>query len=200
MCVISALAYDELLAFGQPVVTWRTLKLAAPVPAHVASPLLPHFQKWRRHVEPVFDNGDIVGIRISSLMSPRMAHRLRAKVEPFLRMAAGEAPSATPEPASATSGRRLVSLTKYGLRIPARNAMRARSMLERLADIELQYDDDEEHVVALLVPPGTPSEAIAAILEVDVVTIEPSSPGHRRHLLGLLHEELVELAEGRRRA
>jgi hypothetical protein len=181
-------------------VTWRALKLAAPVPAHVASSILPHFQRWRRYVEPIFDHGDIVGVRISSLMSPRMARRLRAKVEPFLRMAAGAAPSATPEPASATAGRRLVSLTKYGLRIPARNAMRARSMLERLADIELQYDSDEEDVVALFIPPGTPSEAIYAIFEVDVVTVEPSSPGHRQHLLGLLHEELEAVAEMRRRA
>lgn len=198
MCVLSTLAYDEFLTFGPAVVTWRALKLAAPVPAHVASTLLPHFQRWRRYVEPMFDNGDLVGVRISSLMSPRMARRLRAKVEPFLRIATGEAPSVTPEPASA--GRRLVSLTKYGLRIPARNAMRARSMLERLADIELQYDDDEEHVVALFIPPGTPSEAIYSVLEVDAVSVEPSSPNHRQHLLGLLGEELGAVAEMRRRS
>lgn len=189
MSVIVAIAYEEVLRPGPPLVTWQELKLAAPIPAQVASTILPQFQRWRRFVEPVFVSGDIVGIRVSSLMSPRLARRLRAKVEPFLKQM-GDPQPAGREPSPATQ---ILSLSKHGLCIPARNVARAKGMLERLADIELQYDADEEIVVALLVPPGVSLDAIYSILEVDVVTIEPSNASHKRHLLSLLYEEIEAL-------
>lgn len=190
MSVIIAVAYDEVFRPGAPVVTWQELKLAAPIPAHVASTILPQFQRWRRFVEPVFAaGGDIVGIRISSLMSPRLARRLRAKVEPFLKQVGDPQPAAA-EPAP---GIRILSLSKHGLCVPARNVARAKGMLERLADIELQYDADEENVVALLIPPGVSLDAVYSVLEIDVVTVEPSNAGHRRHLLSLLYEEIEAL-------
>jgi hypothetical protein len=183
------IAYYELLSPEPPKVRWQELKLAGVIPARVASTVLPHFVRWRRFVQPVFSGGDIVGIRISSLMTPRLARRLRAKLEPFLATHDGAAPVEDAAPA-----KRIVSLSKHGLCIPHRNLAHAQPLLEALADIELQYDSDEEHVVALLVPPGVDIRRVYGIVEVDAVTIEPSSAPERRHLLSLLYEDLKDLA------
>jgi hypothetical protein len=181
------LAY-ELRLPEAPKVTWHEFKLAGVVPGRVASTLLPHFQRWRRYVEPIFLRGDIIGIRISSLMTPRIARQLRAKVEPFLTANFGVEPEQEAAPV-----KRVVSLSRHGLCIPRRNLARAQPLLERIADIELQYDTDEEDVVALLVPPGVPLGPVYAILEVDVVTIEPASAPQRRHLLTRLYEDLKNI-------
>jgi hypothetical protein len=182
------IAYYEVLRPEAPAVMWQELKLTSVISARIASAILPQFQRWRRFVEPVFSNGDITGIRISSLMTPRLARRLRAKIEPFLATGDGNDPEHDSSPP-----KRIVSLSKHGLCIPQRNLARARPLLERLADIELQYDADEENVVALLVPPGVALGGVYSILEVDAVTIESSSAPQRRHLLRLLYEDIRSL-------
>jgi hypothetical protein len=190
MSVIIAVAYDEVLRLGPPAVSWQELKLSNVIPAQVASTLLPQFQRWRKFVEPIFEKGDIVGIRISSLMSPRLARRLRAKVEPFLKPRQDASATAARE---AVPEKRVVSLSKHGLWIPERNLAHAKSVLEQLADIELQYDPDEVNVVALLIPPGVPLGPIYAVLKVVVVTVQAAHASQRLHLLDLLQDEMLRL-------
>jgi hypothetical protein len=193
MSVIVAVAYDQWVHDGPPRVTWQELTLAQVIPANIASVLLPQLQRWRRFVQPIFKNGDIVGIRISSLMSDRRARLLRQKVEPFLQ---GLGNGAEPQNAGGPApGTRVLSLTKHGLRIPARNVLATRALLQRLTEVELQYDADEEHVVALLFPPGAALNGVYAVLESKVVTVEPAQAGRREHLLGLLFEDLETLAD-----
>ena len=191
MGAIAVFAYDEM----PPAATWQEWSLLSRgyfVPARNVAEFLERLRPWKDRVEPIFDDGCVVGFNVSSLLTMRSAYRLKSLVVPFL------APYPDPAPANQNVEEGCdVVLDQHGLHIPGRNVERAKRTLLGLGDILIKYDDERENIVALRVPANVDLASVLAALEIDVAAISADDAARKKRLFDGLREEIGRLSRSR---
>lgn len=189
MSFIVAVASESIA----PAITWSNFSFGDRIiPADVARTLLPHFRRGANYIRPIYSNGNIVGLCVSSLMTPRQGKRLRTLAEHLLVPAASAIPAAE---APGPSDPEVVTLrlTNHGLWIPRANVDRARAVLAALGDIEIECEEEWGHGVELHIPRGVSLASVLVALEVDVEMVEPGSSSRKREYLDSLRAEVRKL-------
>ncbi len=191
MSLIVVIAHDTMPA----AVSWSEYSFTGRgfvVPARVRNEFCDALAPWRDRVEPVVLGGEVVGLRVSSRVTPRAAYRLKDLVLPFLAPLSHESETVEDD------GHCDLSLEEHGLHIPERHVERAKATLLQLGDLHIRLDENA-NIVALRIPVEVRLASVFAALEIDVVPIEPANGSRRRQLLEALGHEIERIERGRAR-
>lgn len=139
-------------------------------------------------------HGDMTGIRLRDDVAQKIGPLIQELLEPMLVDAAGRRASLTIVPASQATDDgepdRVIDLQKYGLHVPeGERADRCQNLLGELGDISVKIDEDD-NLLAFAVPHSIDLAPIFAALDVDAMTIEPTSQHQRRKMLTQLKKDL----------